>query len=129
MPTFFLKFVESDPQNKYMSFIDRRNMIYKIPYDEFNSLKNSVVPKSPWVVPKSISDAMAIGGHVINLNGDYSDLKPGNFLKLNQEKLFIKYDGPEGSVIKFQKVRFVELKECTFLKIINENGELKHDFT
>ena len=122
MPTFFLKFVESDPQNKYMSFIDRRNMIYKIPYDEFNSLKNSVVPKS-------ISDAMAIGGHVINLNGDYSDLKPGNFLKLNQEKLFIKYDGPEGAEIKFQKVRFVELKECTFLKIINENGELKHDFT
>ena len=122
MPTFFLKFVESDRRNKYMSFIDRRNMIYKIPYNEFNSLKNSVVPKS-------ISDAMAIGGHVINLNGDYLDLKPGNFLKLNQEKLFIKYDGPEGSVIKFQKVRFVELKECTFLKIINENGELKHDFT
>jgi len=122
MPTFFLKFVESDRRNKYMSFIDRRNMIYKIPYDEFNSLKNSVVPKS-------ISDAMATGGHVINLNGDYSDLKPGNFLKLNQEKLFIKYDGPEGAEIKFQKVRFVELKECTFLKIINENGELKHDFT
>ena len=122
MPTFFLKFVESDPQNKYMSFIDRRNMIYKIPYDEFNSLKNSVVPKS-------ISDAMATGGHVINLNGDYSDLKPGNFLKLNQEKLFIKYDGPEGAEIKFQKVQFVELKECTFLRIINKNGELKHDFT
>ena len=109
MPTFFLKFVESDPQNKYMSFIDRRNMIYKIPYNEFNFNKK-------WVEYRK----------VYNLT---NCLEPGNFLKLIQEKLFIKYDGPEGAEIKFQKVRFVELKECTFLKIINENGELKHDFT
>ena len=120
MSTFFLKFIKSDQQTKYMIFVDRNNMTYKIPYNEFNSNKK-------WVEYRK----------VYNLT---NCLEPGNFLKLNQEKFFIKYDEDdlsyitegaetEGAEIKLQKVQFVELKECTFLRIINKNGELKHDFT
>jgi len=113
MSTFFLKFIKSDQQTKYMIFVDRNNMTYKIPYNEFNFNKK-------WVEYRK----------VYNLT---NCLEPGNFLKLNQEKFFIKYDSSkdylENAEIKLQKVQFVELKECTFLKIINVNGELKHDFT
>jgi len=110
---YLLKFIEieehdKDPEKDFLRFIDRLDCQFRISSSEFNS-------------------SMAWMDYRKDFSGEGDIIISGDYLKLRQERFSANYDNPLD--ITDTDLQFVQLWECTFLKLITKNGELKHDFT